>query len=194
MFLMSTRRTSETPRQNTVMRLNRNPAQQSNIIKPVVQPEPPKPPQMKWGAPTWTYLHTMAEKVKESSFPAIRKEMYRVIYMICTNLPCSMCSNHAKEYLNKINVQSIQTKQDLKNMLFVFHNEVNKRKGFAIFPNSNLDDKYSTGNYRAIANNFMIFYQEKSRNKHFIADEMYRQRVVSQVKQWIIENIEHFDL
>lgn len=160
----------------------------------VVAQEPiNKPPQMRWGPPTWLYLHTMAEKVKESSFQQIRADMFRIICMICTNLPCSMCSTHAKEYLSKINVQSIQTKDDVKKFLFVFHNSVNARKQFKLFAYSDLDETYSKGDYKAITNNFMRVYQEKARNIHLIADEMHRQRVVKMVKVWIIENIEHFE-
>lgn len=171
-----------------------------NILKQIVnsqqvveQPQANKPPQMKWGPPTWLYLHTMAEKVKDTSFQQIRKDMFRIIYTICTNLPCSMCSNHAKEYLSKINIESIQTKNDMKQFLFVFHNSVNTRKRLNIFSFSDLDDTYSKGDYIAITNNFMTFYQEKTRNIHFIADEMHRQRIVKLVQQWIIDNIEHFE-
>ena len=148
---------------------------------------------MRWGPPTWLYLHTMAEKVKETSFNQIRADMFRIISIICTNLPCSICLNHAREYLSKINPQSIQTKDDMKKFLFVFHNSVNARKQLKIFQYSDLDQTYSNGNYKAITNNFMLFYQEKTRNIHLIADEMHRQRVVKIVKQWIIDNIEHFE-
>ena len=164
-----------------------------NTPNVVAQPPENKPPQMKWGPPTWLYLHTMAEKVKETSFQQIRADMFRIICTICTNLPCSMCSNHAKEYLSKINVQSIQTKDDMKQFLFVFHNSVNARKQFKLFQYSDLTETYSKGDYKAITNNFMRFYQEKTRNIHLIADEMHRQRIVKVVKQWIIDNIEHFE-
>lgn len=167
----------------------------NNTSQVVAKPSPPvnKPPQMKWGPPTWLYLHTIAEKVKGTSFQQIRKDLFRIIYTICTNLPCPMCSNHAKEYFSKINVESIRTKNDLKQFLFVFHNSVNTRKGLKLFSYSDLDETYSKGDYIAITNNFMKFYQEKSRNIHLIADEMHKQRIVKLVQQWIIDNVEHFE-
>jgi hypothetical protein len=167
----------------------------NNTSQVVAKPSPPvnKPPQMKWGPPTWLYLHTMAEKVKDTSFQQIRKDLFRIIYTICTNLPCPMCSNHAKEYLSKINVESIRTKNDLKQFLFVFHNSVNTRKGLKLFSYLDLDETYSKGDYIAITNNFMKFFQEKSRNIHLIADEMHKQRIVKLVQQWIIDNVEHFE-
>ena len=175
-------------RTNRLKQLVNNPT--PNVI---VQPPVNKPPQMKWGPPTWLYLHTMAEKVRETSFNQIRADMFRIICTICTNLPCAMCSTHAREYLSKINIQSIQTKDDLKKFLFTFHNTVNSRKQFKTFPYSELDEIYSKGNYKAITNNFIIYYQEKTRNIHLIADEMHRQRIVKIIKLWIIENIEHFE-
>lgn len=164
-----------------------------NTQQVVTQPSADKPPKMKWGPPTWLYLHTMAEKVKDTSFQQIRKDLIRIIYTICTNLPCPMCSNHAKEYFSKINVESIQTKNNLKQFLFVFHNSVNTRKSLNLFSYSDLDPTYSKGNYIAITNNFMKFYQEKTRNNHLISDEMHRQRIIQIVKQWIIDNVEHFE-
>jgi len=168
--------------------------QMINTSNTVVQPPTVNnPPQMIWGPPTWLYLHTMAEKVKETSFKEIRADMFRIIHLICTNLPCPMCSNHAKEYFSKVNIQSIQTKDDMKKFLFVFHNSVNTRKNLKLFAYSDLDEKYNKGDYVAITNNFMKFYQEKTRNIHLIADEMHRQRVVKLIKQWIIDHFNHFE-
>jgi len=196
MFFMSKQQLNSNTIQSTshFMGSRRNALKQIVNTPNVIAPPPAtKTPQMRWGPPTWLYLHTMAEKVKETSFNQIRADMFRIISIICTNLPCSICSNHAREYLSKINPQSIQTKDDMKKFLFVFHNSVNARKQLKIFQYSDLDQTYSNGNYKAITNNFMLFYQEKTRNIHLIADEMHRQRVVKIVKQWIIDNIEHFE-
>jgi len=159
----------------------------------VVQPTEPSKPKMKWGAPTWTFLHTLVEQFKDSSFRSMRQELFRIIFTICTNLPCPICSKHAQEYLSKININSIQTKQDMIHMMFAFHNEVNARKNVAQFPIAGLD-KYKSGNYKAITNNFIVVFQEKTKNIHLIADEMYRQRNIAIVKRWIVDNIDHIEL
>ena len=196
MFLMSTRRTMNNPNEQRPtnfmpLRIRPGPAQATHSA--AVQSAEPIKPKMKWGAPTWTFLHTLVEQFKESSFRAMRQELFRIIFTICTNLPCPICSKHAQEYLGKININSIQTKQDMIHMMFTFHNEVNQRKGVAPFPIDGLN-KYSYGNYKAITNNFMVFFQEKTRNIHLIADEMYRQRNIAIVKRWIIDNIDHIEL
>ena len=79
---------------------------------------------------------------KEESFHYIRVELLNNIYSICVNLPCPVCSAHAKEYMEKINFNTIRTKEDLKNMLFQFHNNVNLRKNVYLFPREQLDEKY----------------------------------------------------
>ena len=198
MFLNTTRRiisNSNDSRPNTFMQLRPRtvaPIRTTNNTHHIVAPTTINPV-MKWGAPTWTFLHTLAALIKETSFNAIRIDLFRIVQAICTNLPCSICSNHAREYFNKLNVNTIKTKQGLIHMLFAFHNDVNKRKNVELFPLSGLN-KYTQGNYKVIANNFMIHYQEKTRNIHLIADEMHRQRVIKTVKQWIIDNIENIEL
>ncbi len=198
MFLMTSRRTMNNPneqRPHNFMPLRNRmaPSSAPTTINAVVQPEAPSKPKMKWGAPTWTFLHTLVEQFKDALFPAMRQELFRIIFTICTNLPCPICSKHAHEYLSKININSIQTKQDMIHMLFVFHNEVNKRKSVAPFPIDGLD-KYKTGNYKAITNIFIVHFQEKTRNIHLIADEMYRQRNIAIVKRWIVDNIDKIEI
>jgi hypothetical protein len=197
MFLMNARQYPNRPNNQQpnmlmqIMRPNR-PQQPTNNANHVTNPPKPEAKPMKWGAPTWTFLHTMAEMINEEYFPTIRNEMFAVIVQICTNLPCPICSNHAREYLSKINVGSIQTKQDMKHMLFVFHNTVNARKSFETFPVSGLD-KYKTGDFKAIANNFMTFYQVKTSQSHLFALEMNRQQAIRNIKKWIIDNLSHFE-
>jgi hypothetical protein len=147
---------------------------------------------MKWGKPTWYFLHTLAEKVNENKFPEIRKELLEIIYSICTNLPCPDCSNHAKAYLDKINFNTIQTKNDLKNMLFVFHNTVNTRKSYPIFTLDELNSKYLLANTSNIFNAFFTQYLAKTGVPKMIANDMFRRRIFVKIKDWINKNIYYF--
>ncbi len=195
---MTTRRTmnnSNEQRPTNIMplRIRQSSAPAPTNNNAVVQSAAPSKPKMKWGAPTWTFLHTLVEQFKDAAFRTMRQDLFRIIFTICTNLPCPICSKHAQEYLGNININSIQTKQDMIHMLFVFHNEVNKRKSVAQFPIDGLD-KYKTGNYKAITNNFIVHFQEKTKNIHLIADEMYRQRNIATVKHWIVDNINNIEV
>ena len=130
---------------------------QNNIDKEkIVVSSEPEPKKMKWGEPTWFLFHTLAYKVKDEYFQKLRVELMDIIYSICANLPCPMCSGHAVDYLKSNNYYMIRSKQDLINMLFKFHNEVNKKKGFSIFPYEELEAKYSSAVTKNIIFNFRL--------------------------------------
>jgi hypothetical protein len=151
------------------------------------------PKKMKWGEPTWFLFHTMAHKIKEEHFNDMKLDILTIITTICNNLPCPNCANHATEYMKRVNYNSIKTKQELKNLFFQFHNEVNLRKGFPLFPFEQLDEKYSKALTKNIIQHFMIFFQDKHKSIHMIANDMHRARLSQNLKQWFNENIQYFD-
>ena len=53
-----------------------------------------------WGPPTWLFMHTLAEKIKEDSYPIIGKQLIYNIIQICNLLPCPDCSEHSKTFWN----------------------------------------------------------------------------------------------
>lgn len=158
----------------------------------IVPPENKNTKSMKWGQPIWFFFHTLAEKIKEESFKKIRAELLNIIYTVCVNLPCPTCASHATEYMNNINFNTIQTKEQLKEMLYVFHNSVNKRKNFPLFPRENLEEKYSKANTINIIQNFMIHFSDRHASIHMIANDMHRQRITKKLKDWMNINIHHF--
>jgi hypothetical protein len=164
------------------------------VSTPSPETPSPTPKKMKWGEPTWFLLHTLAEKVKQDSFQVVRTELLYNIYTICTNLPCPICSEHAKQYLNSINFNTILTKQDLKIVLFNFHNQLNAKKGFPIFMQNELDEKYSKANTVNIIYNFMDSFLDKHRSPQMIATDMFRRRIASKIREWFTNNITHFEL
>ena len=163
-------------------------------IQIAIAPEPIiKLKHMKWGEPTWFLFHTLAHKIKDEYFAQAKLSILSTISMICSNLPCPDCSKHATEYMKNINYNSIKTKQDLKNMLFQFHNVVNQRKGFAIFSIDDLDSKYSTANTINIIQNFMFYFQDKHFSIRMIANDMHRSKIITILKTWFNDNMKYFD-
>ena len=168
----------------------------TSIPHPKVQNEvelPKTPKKMKWGEPTWFVLHCLAEKVKEDVFPKIRLELLNVIFTICANLPCPDCANHASEYLKSINYKTIQTKEQLKNVLFSFHNMVNAKKDMPIFPRELLESKYRNMPFIPTIYTFMEHFQDKHKSIRMIANDFYRARVAEQMKIWFNTNIQNFE-
>ena len=161
-------------------------------------PPPPPPPVVEkkvvWGSAVWYALHTISVKIKEEEFARVRSELLEFINLICTNLPCPDCSSHAKTYLEKINFKTILTKEDLKKMLHQFHNSVNARKGYALFPYEKVDEMYSLANTVAILHNFILHFQDrKYRSIKLLATDLNRALLTNELKKWFKQNISAFD-
>jgi hypothetical protein len=192
----------ETQNPNPLLRFNRNVVNYSGPAPVPYVNKPPLIPQdnqlnavkMKWGAPTWFLFHTLAEKVKSDHFPRIKNELIGKIIIICKNLPCPKCAGHATDYLSKINFNAINTKEDFKNMLFIFHNEVNTRKNITLFTRSELDSKYVKANTLNIINNFFYFFQNNSFNINLITNKMHAAMALTSFKDWMQDNLQYFDL
>lgn len=157
-------------------------------------PVEPKKKIMKWGEPTWFMFHTLAEKIKPEYFSVIREEFINIIVTVCSNLPCPDCARHAKQYMSGVNFNTIRSKDDLRIMVYRFHNEVNAKKGFPIFPFEQLSDKYSKANTVNIVHYFMMHFEDKHKSLRMIADDLYRARICSQLRAWFSKNIGYFEL
>lgn len=167
------------------------------VIPSTTELNPPPPPtqkKMKWGEPTWYLLHCLAEKVREEYFYSMREELLNVIYSICSNLPCPDCAKHASDYLNSINYKLIQSKEQLKNVLFQFHNNVNIKKNMPVFPRDQLEQKYRDMPFISTIYIFMEHFQDKHKSIRMIANDFYRARLSDNLKAWFNANITKFNL
>jgi hypothetical protein len=159
-----------------------------------IQPETVTPgKKILWGEPIWFLFHTLAHKVKDSSFLKVKSELLNIIFLICTNLPCPDCANHATRYLQGINFDAILTKNQLKDMLFNFHNSVNMKKGVSVFPRDQLDSKYNSAITVNIVNNFYHNFDKSSNNQKMAANSFHRTRTIQRMKIWISNNANCFD-
>jgi hypothetical protein len=182
------------PKQSSVSMSMRIPPKLSlPTTEPTTVVEPPKPKKMKWGEPTWFLFHSLAQKVKEEHFNTVKNELINTIYVICKNLPCPMCASHATQYMNSVNFNTIQTKKDLIDLLWRFHNEVNAKKNVPIFPYEQLEEKYSRAILINIIQLFMIHFKDKHASIRMIADDMYRQQIATKMQNWFRQNLQYFD-
>ena len=148
-------------------------------------------PPEEWGPPIWTLFHCLAEKMREESFPIVAKPLFGHIYKIASFLPCPECSQHAKSFLAKINPAHIKNKKDFKNILYVFHNAVNKRKNKPLFHVENLEGFYAKRNLVNVLNRFLYVYNTNG-NMKLLTESFHRNFVISSFKKWMIENAKHF--
>jgi len=145
-----------------------------------------------WGPPTWIFLHTLCEKIKEESFPIISNSLILFIMNICSNLPCPDCSQHSKSFWAKVNKANIKNKTDLINILFVFHNVVNKRKHYPPFKYQDLQ-YYKTKNILETYNSFSRNFNTKG-NMKLLTESFHRNILMNSLKKWLMSHLIHFEL
>lgn len=144
-----------------------------------------------WGPPVWNLLHTMAAKVKEDKYHTIYLPLYNYVIQICYNLPCEICSNHAKSFLHKIKPHDLKKKSDLINLLYVFHNLVNKLKEKKMYKYEELSI-YNHYNLVTVFNQFSKNYNTKG-NMKLLASSFHRNRILFDFKSWLLQNMGCFD-
>lgn len=161
------------------------------VQKPT-QPEPqPQLPKMKWGPPIWRFFHVMAQKIKPEYFDLIIKDFLKFVVLICGTLPCPICSTHASQYMNAINLNNIRTKDDLISLFFNFHNSVNQRKGYPVLQRDQIPN-YEAENTIVVLRDFMKAFEDKSRSMKLMADDLARARISNQLRFWLNGNLKYF--
>ena len=115
-----------------------------------------------------------------------------MIKNICGYLPCPECSEHAKKSLDAINLDKLKTKEDLINVLHIFHNSVNKRKQKPLYSFSEMD-KYKNMNLIQVCNMFLLNYKTPG-NMRLLAETFQRKLILEKFKVWIRINYRSFML
>jgi hypothetical protein len=149
-------------------------------------------PTSTWGPPTWVFLHTLVEKLKDETFQESKHIVFQFISRICKNLPCPTCSAHAMLLLKRVHFPNVKTKEDFKHVLFIMHNAVNRQKGKALFEYSNLK-MYANKQLIPTYNAFISVFKTRG-NMTLLPDSMQRQILISDLKQWIQKNLKYFNL
>jgi len=147
------------------------------------------PPEV-WGPAVWSLFHTLAERVNAHIYPYIARQMFKMIVRICGFLPCPECSTDASNFLAKIKIENLKTKEDFKQTFYLFHNYVNAKKRKPLFNYSNLA-VYQRYMLIPIVNNFIISYNTKG-NMKMINESFQRQFVLKEFKNWFTANIKAF--
>jgi len=113
-----------------------------------------------WGHITWLFFHTLAEKVRDEHYEEARPTIRKTLLDMCASLPCPECSQHATQYLSRVDFGRIRTRKDLKLMLFAFHNKVNRDLGKPQAGISQLD-RYYHADIDQIVSFFMRTYDQQ---------------------------------
>ena len=119
-----------------------------------------------WGSAIWYFFHGIAEKINPEKFTDQKNNLFKILEIVCSNLPCPDCSEHALKEIRKININNITSQEIYKELLLEFHNRVNTRIKHPLFTREQLDEKYKTINLKSVMYNVNIpykttFYNEK---------------------------------
>ena len=145
-----------------------------------------------WGAITWKFLHTISEKIKEEEFQGQKSKLLDLIKKICSNLPCPECKQHAVQYMKRVNINNISTKEDLINILFNFHNEVNKNIKKKI-ENKDILENYKENNTIEVLKTFIRIFSRPMINSRLMMESLNRNFLMKELLQYFKENIDKFD-
>jgi hypothetical protein len=140
-----------------------------------------------WGPATWTLFHVLAEKINEFVYPRIAGQLFDVIRRICSALPCPECAQDATIFLSKVKIQELRSKNDFKNMIYMFHNYVNAKKRRPLFNYANLEI-YKRYNIVSVFNRFISVYHTKG-NMRLLAESFQRQLIIKNIREWFSRNI-----
>jgi hypothetical protein len=88
-------------------------------------------------------------------------------------------------------MNTIQTKENFKMMLYYFHNKVNLRKKKPTFEIVGLE-KYATVNLPIAFSLFVSEYTRKSTNFKLMTDISVRKRIVHNTSTWLNQNMHIF--
>tara|TARA_Y100000816_G_C26108254_1_gene589989 strand:- start:427 stop:870 length:444 start_codon:yes stop_codon:yes gene_type:complete len=142
-----------------------------------------------WGPPIWTLFHTLAARVNSDKYLVIAQELFGFIKRICSLLPCPECQEHSIHYIRTCGYD-VTTKNNLIHFLFTFHNEVNKRKGKEIEPET-IVNKYHEQDLSVAYNNFVRAFTMKT-SPRLMGDTLHRQRLIQEFKVWLMKYRELF--
>jgi len=147
------------------------------------------PPEV-WGPPVWRLFHTLIEKMNPNAYPYVINSMFNMIVAICKFLPCPECSADASNFLAKINLNNYKTKDEFKNMLYLFHNYVNAKKRKPLYNYSNMT-KYSNLNLIHVINDFIAKYNTKG-NMKLLSESFHRTFVIKEFIKWFKSSYKAF--
>ena len=110
--------------------------------------------------------------------------------MVCNNLPCPICREHASTYIRTHKIQ-VKTKEEFKLYLYEFHNYVNikTRKTRASI---DILKKYERSIFRKIILCFFQNFKGKKYNNLDFVENMSRDSMLYKLKNWLNINMGQF--
>lgn len=146
-----------------------------------------------WGPPTWIFLHCLAHKIKEEHFINLKETIINLIIKICKNLPCPECAEHASLIMKHLKAENIHNKDDLKEMLFIFHNIVNERLEKEMYSEDELK-MYDNYIFSVVIQNFLNSWKNFPHSQQMINNNFHRNLLLRSLTNFLKQHFHKFDL
>ena len=79
-----------------------------------------------WAHATWHLFHLLPARISDNDFLIHKKIILSFITKCCSKLPCPYCKNHAQNYLRRYPVERINSREQLEEYLYNFHNNAHR--------------------------------------------------------------------
>ncbi len=142
-----------------------------------------------WGPATWFLLHSIVIKIKDDAPNDVIVELKKIIRGITANLPCPVCSSHAKSQLYKLRFDSINTVEGLRHFMFEFHNSVNDflKKPIQMSYQEHLII-YNNMELTLVIKNFLNIYNNmSSTNVTMMLYSFHRKALLSEINNYFVK-------
>jgi len=145
-----------------------------------------------WGPACWIFIHTLLSKIKPEEFESVRNSLFLNLVTICTNLPCNICSGHARVFFQKQGSLNFKTREEMQHFFWYFHQHVNKSKRKPEFPFSELTI-YNTKNLTHEYVMFAKHYTAKDNGLKLMSETMQRKGIARSFHNWLRANGRKFN-
>lgn len=144
-----------------------------------------------WGNSCWYLFHATAFKLNPNAEHLIIP-LLNLYISISLNLPCPTCRSHASKTIAKTNFSLIKNKSDLVNLMFNYHNYINKRLKKNIFTKEEHDKLYSRAKLTKIINGWIQIMSMESHNQQDMMNNITKRKLIQRVINFLKKNRAHF--
>lgn len=146
-----------------------------------------------WGPAIWKTLHVLTIKLKDEYFESQKKIIIDFILGVCQNLPCPYCSQHACDFLKRHKINYIKSKEQLIKLIFMLHNDANKRLKKPLFDEEQLYQTYEKFNYEYTMKMYFKVVQQANYNEKMMLYSIGRKQFIKKYIHYIKNNLDKFD-
>ena len=145
-----------------------------------------------WGPHIWTFLHLLTLRIKDEHFETCKESVFGIIKGICSNLPCPYCSQHANNFLKKYNINHIRSKSNFIKIIFLLHNNVNKRLKLPMFDYDNIEKTYKHYNFKIECIRFYHIFQQSVHSERMMMYNYHKKEFIKKFKHYMHLNLDEF--